>query len=165
MGSLPSADHLAPNLWVIDTVGSGSFRHPSVVDSLVWPLTNGLGLFVAALCFAIVGVTLARHGRTLAAVSVLVPLAVAMVYPATTGDVDDVVLYPGMVVVLGLPQFAFGSLAAADRDEDAVPCDRRLRGTPRPPPHPTAPSERAALHTRTSTHAPSPARIVPAWTW
>lgn len=127
-GAYASADQLAPNLWVIDTVGSGSFRDPSVVDSLVWPLTNGLGLFVAALCFAIVGVTLARHGRTLAAVSVLVPLAVAMVYPATTGNVDDVVLYPGMVVVLGLLPFAFGYLAAADRDEGAEPFYRRLPG-------------------------------------
>lgn len=91
--------------------------------------------------------------------------AIALVDPALAGRSGDVVRQVGRVARLGLPQFAFGSLAAADRDEDAVPCDRRLRGTPRPPPHPTAPSERAALHTRTSTHAPSPARIVPAWTW
>lgn len=127
-GTYAYTDQLAPNLWVIDTVVSGTFRDPSVVDSLVWVLTGGMGLFVAALCCAIVGVVLARHGRRAAAWSGLVPLAVAMVYPATTGDVEDAILYPTAVAMLAWLPFAFGYFAAADRDEDAEPISRWLPG-------------------------------------
>jgi len=130
LGTYVRVDQLMPNRGFVDHVGPGtpSLRDPSIADSVVEVLVEGEGALVAALCLVLVGVVLARHGGYVATVSLAVPLAVAMVYPVTTGRLEDVAWQFGRIVLFGWLPFAVGYFAAADLDEDAEPISRWLPG-------------------------------------